>query len=87
MDDLVIVDDELCVVEHLVVRNEIIGVVSLACVDGDLHIFSDVNFFSAGVDSLVVDVDEDLLMNHYVQFVLGCEHANWVVDMYLILIF
>ena len=24
----------------------------------------------------VIDVDEDLLMKHYVQFVLGSEHAD-----------
>ena len=28
----------------------------------------------SGVDSLVIDVDEDFLMMHYVQFVLGNEH-------------
>ena len=26
-------------------------------------------------------------MKHYVQFVLECEHADWVVDMYLIPMF
>ena len=44
MDDLVVVGDELCVAEHLVVSNEIASVVSLACVDGDLHITIDVDF-------------------------------------------
>ena len=42
MDDLVVFGDELCVAKHLVVRNEIAGVVSLACVDGNLHVDADV---------------------------------------------
>ena len=71
--DLVFVGDELYVAEHLFVRNEILVVVSLACVDGYLHIAIDMNFFAtdvefvvAGVDSLVADVDEGLLKKHYV---------------------
>lgn len=52
------------IVEHLVVRNETVGDVSFACVDGDIHIVVDVKFFSTSVDSLVADVD--LLMKHYV---------------------
>ena len=66
MDDLVDVGGDLYVVEHLVVSNEIASVMSLACVDGDLHVFSVVDFVFSSVDSLVIDVDEDLLMMHYV---------------------
>ena len=66
VDDLVVVGDELYVVEHLVVRNEIVGVVSLACVYGDLHSAIDVEFIVVGVDSLVANVDEDLMLKHYV---------------------
>ena len=80
MDDRVAVGGELCVVEHLVVSNQIVGVVSLACVDGNLHVSIDVEFVVASVDSLVIDVDEDLLMKHYVHFVLGSEHANWMIE-------
>ena len=80
MDDPVAVGGELCVVEHLVVSNEIVGIASFACVDGDLHVVSDVVFIVAGMDSLVIDVDEDFLMKHYVQFVLVSEHANWMID-------
>ena len=72
--------------------NEIAGVMSLECIDGDLHIAidvefvaNDVGFFAASVGSLVADVDEGLLLKHYVQFILGCEHADWVTDMYFIL--
>ena len=87
MDDPVAVGGYLYVAKHLFVSNGITSIVSLACVDGDLHIVSSMEFFVAYVDSLVVDVDEDLLMKHYVQSILGCEHADWVVDMYLILMF
>ena len=66
VDDLVAIGGDLCVAEHLVVSNEIARVVSLACVDGDLHIVSNVELVAVDVDSLVVDVDEDLLMKHYV---------------------
>ena len=76
MDDLVAVGGDLYVVEHLVVSNEMIGVDNLAYVDGDLHITTDMEF----VDSLVVDVDEDFLMKNYVQFVLGSEHVDWMVE-------
>lgn len=41
MDDLVAIGDELCVAKHPVVSNEIIGIVSLARVNGDLHIVDD----------------------------------------------
>ena len=64
MDDLVVVD--LYVAKHLVVRNETIGVVSLECVNGDLHVVADVGFVAIGVDSLVVDVNEVFSMKHYV---------------------
>ena len=80
IDDPVAVGGELCVVGHLVVRNEIVGVARLACVDGDLHVAHDVELVFAGVDSLVADVNEVLLMKHYVQFVLGSEHDNWMVE-------
>ena len=85
MDDLVAVGDELCIVEHLFVSNEIVGVVSFAFMDGDLHVAIDLKFFAIG--SLVADVDEGLLMKHYVQFVHEYEHADWVANMYLIMIF
>ena len=65
MDDLVSIGDELCVVENLVVSNEMVGVESLAYVAKDFFT-TDVELFVAGVYSPVVDVDEDLLMKHYV---------------------
>ena len=80
MDDPIAVGGELCAIEHLVVSNEIASVVSLACVDGDLHVVADVELVLSGVDSLVIDVDEDLLMTHYVQFILGSEHAGSMVE-------
>lgn len=55
------------IVEHLFESNESGCVGSLACVDGGLHIAVDVEFFFfVGVDSLAIDVHEDLLMKHYV---------------------
>ena len=36
--------------------------------------------FTAGLDSLVVDVDKDLLMRNYVHFILGNEHVDWMVE-------
>ena len=66
VDDPIAVGGELCATEHLVWSNEIAGVASLACVDGDLHVVANVELVFAGVDSLVIDVDEDLLMKHYV---------------------
>ena len=52
MDDLVAVGGELCIVEHLVVSNEI---VSLACIDGDLHVGADVEFVVVEDISNLVD--------------------------------
>ena len=66
MDDLITIGGELCVVEHLIVSNEIDGVVGLACVDVYLHISIDVEFLIAGEDSLVSGVDEGFLVKHYV---------------------
>ena len=66
MDDPIAVGGELCATENLVVSNEIASVVSFSCVDGDLHVVANVELVFAGVDSLVIDVDEDLLMKHYV---------------------
>ena len=66
MDDSVVIGGELCIAEHLVVRNEIVSVVSLECVDRDLHVPTDVKSIVVGVDSLFVDLDEGLLMKHYV---------------------
>ncbi len=43
-----------------------VGVESLAYVVEELHIVSNVEFFVLGVDLLVVDVYEGLLMKHYV---------------------
>lgn len=80
MDDLVVVSDDLYVAKHLVMSNEMVGVESLGCVDGDLHISSTVNFVATSVDSLVADVDEGFLMKYYVQFVPGSEHADWIVE-------
>lgn len=80
VDNLVDVGGELHVVEHLFVRNEISSVMNLACVDGDLHITMDVEFVDASVDSLVVVVDEDFLMKHYVQFFPRSEHTSWMVE-------
>ena len=80
MDDLIAIGGELCVADHLVVSHEIASVVSLACVDGNLHVVADVELVFSGVDSLVIDVDEDFLMMHYVQFVLGSERADWMVE-------
>ena len=80
MDDLVVVGDELCVVEHLVVSNEIVGIASLACVDGDLHVIPNVELGFVGITSLLIDVDEGLLVKHHVQFVPGSEHVDWMVE-------
>ena len=80
MDDMIAIGGELFVAKYLVVSNEIAGVEILACVDGDLHIADDVELVSASVDSLVIDVDEDFLMKHYVQFVLGSEHVDWMIE-------
>ena len=80
VDDPIVVGGELCATEHLVVSNEIAGVASLACVDGDLHVVANVELGFFGMDSLVIDVDEDLLMKHNVQFVLGSEHADWMIE-------
>ena len=55
IDDLGVVAGELCAIEHLVVSNEIAGVVSLACVDGNLHVVSDVELLFAVDDSDVFD--------------------------------
>ena len=66
MDDLVVVGDELCIAKHLVVKNESVGIVILACFDEDLHVSTDMKFFTIGVDSLVAHVDEVLLLKHYV---------------------
>ena len=66
MDDLVIVGGDFYVAEHLVVRNDIVGAVNLKCVDRDLHISADMEFVVVDVDSLVADVNEGLLMKHYV---------------------
>ena len=79
IDDPVVVGGELCVVEHLVVSNEIVGVASLACVDGD-HVVVDVELVFASVVSLVADVDEGFLVKHYVQSILGSEQANWMIE-------
>ena len=62
MDDLVAIGGDLYVAEHLVVSNETTSIVILECVDGDLYIVVDMEFVIASVDSLVVDVDEDLLI-------------------------
>ena len=66
VDDPIIVGVELCVVENIFVSNDIAGIVSLTCVDGNLDIFSDVEFIFSGMYSLDIDVDEDFLMKHYV---------------------
>ena len=42
VDDPITIGGELFVAKHLVVSNEIVGVVSLACFDGDLHVADDV---------------------------------------------
>ena len=80
VDDLVVVRDELCATEHLVVSNEIVGVVSLECVDGNLHVVADVELAFSSVDSLVADVEEGFLVKNYVQFFLGSEHADWMIE-------
>jgi len=80
VDDLIAIGGELCTIEHLVVRNDIVGVVILACVDRNLHVVADVELFFASVDSLVVDVDEGFLVKHYVQSILGSEHADWMIE-------
>ena len=36
----------------------------------------DVKYVFADVDSIVIDVDGDFLMKHYIQFVLGSEHVD-----------
>ena len=80
VDDSIVVGDELYVIEHLVVSNEIVSVVSFPCVDRDLYIAANVEFVVASVDSLVTDADKDLLMKHYVHFVPRSEHVDWMVE-------
>ena len=60
MDDLIVVGDELCIKKNLFVNNENAGIVSLTCADEDLHVATNMKFVAIGVDSLVVDVVEDL---------------------------
>lgn len=57
-------------------RNGIVGVVILACVDGDLHIATDMEFVTTAMDSLVVAMDEDLRMKNYISFFPGSEHVD-----------
>ena len=52
VDDLVVVGGELCVVGHLVVSNEMVGVEILTYVSEELHISADMDFFFDGVYSL-----------------------------------
>ena len=66
MEDRVVVGGDLYVAEHLVVKDEIASVKSLTCIYGDLHVAANVEFFVASVDSLVADVNEVLLMKHYI---------------------
>ena len=40
----------------------------------------DVKLVFAYVDSLVIDVDGDLLIKHYIHFFLGSEHVDWMVE-------
>ena len=80
VDDPIAIGGHLYVAEHLVVSNEIASVVSLACVDGNLHVVVDVELVFASVDSLVADVDEGFPAKHYIQSILGSEHANWMIE-------
>ena len=80
VDDLIAIGGELYVAENLVVSNDIAGVVSLACVDENIHVVADVELVFASVDSLVADVDEGFLVKHYVQSILGSEHADWMIE-------
>lgn len=79
VDDLVVFGGELYVVEHLIESNVIVGVVSLAYVAKGLHMDAYRDFVATGMDSLVVHVDEDLLMKHYLQFIPRSEHVVWMV--------
>ena len=88
MDDPVAIGGELCIAEHLVVSNEIAG---LACIDGDLHVganveffFADMGFVATTVDSQVANVDERFLLKHYVQFVPWSEYADWVIQILVV---
>ena len=65
VDDLLSIGGEVYVVNHLVMRNEIVGVDCLAYVVEGLHIYTNMEFF-VGVDSLVTIEDEDFLMKHYI---------------------
>ena len=60
MDDLVVVGDDLHILDHLVVRIDMVGVESFAYIIEGLHIVVDMEFVVVGVDSLVADVDEGL---------------------------
>ena len=66
------------VLDLLVVRWQIM-VLTCNC-RGLTNGLMDVKIVFADVDSLVIDVDEDFLMMHYIQFVLGSEHADWMVE-------
>ena len=78
--NLVVFDGGLYVVEHLVVSNDIAGVMSLECVDGDIHVVGNVDLVFFGVISLLIDVDEGFLVKHHVQFVPGSEHVDWMIE-------
>ena len=43
---------------------------------GLTDVLMDVKYVFADLDSLVIDVDGDFLMKHYIQFVLGSEHVD-----------
>lgn len=88
MDHLVVIGGELCIAEHLVVSIEIAG---LVCIDGDLHVganveivVADMGFVATTMDSLVANVDERLLLKHYVQFVPGSRYVDWVIQILVV---
>ena len=85
MDDLVDVGGDLYVAEHLVMDDPVaVGgelciaehlivrneIAGLACIDGDLHVGA--------------DVDERLLLKHYVQFVPGSKYVDWVIQILVV---
>ena len=70
------------VLDLLVVRWQIM-VLTCNCrglIDG----LMDVKLVFADVDLLVIDVDGNFLMKHYIQFVLGSEHADWMIEILVV---
>lgn len=81
MDDQVAMGDDLYVVKHLIVSNEIVGGESLACVVVKLYIVADVDLV-LDLHVGVVDVDFDALMQCGHKL-----HVDWLVVIQMIMLY